>query len=85
MKIASEQELIAKINRLQQVKGEHLKYEVLTEMQVLPTELMRSSGYSYLGAGVGYAVPAASCSQRMRRGTEWPTAPEGGWLWVARL
>lgn len=38
MKIASEQQLIAKINRLQQVKGEHLKYEVLTEMRVLPTE-----------------------------------------------
>lgn len=37
MKIASEQQLIAKINRLQQVKGEHLKYEVLTEMRVLPT------------------------------------------------
>lgn len=43
MKIASEQELIAKINRLQQVKGELLKYEVLTEMQVLPTEPSRAS------------------------------------------
>lgn len=38
MKIASEQELIAKINRLQQVKGEHLKYEVSTETRALPTE-----------------------------------------------
>lgn len=37
MRIASEQQLIAKINRLQQVKGELLKYEVLTEMRVLPT------------------------------------------------
>lgn len=44
MKIASEQELIAKINRLQQVKGEHLKYEVSTEMRALPMEPMRSSG-----------------------------------------
>lgn len=43
MKIASEQELIAKINRLQQVKGELLKYEVLTEMRVLPTEPSRAS------------------------------------------
>lgn len=32
MKIASEQDLIAKINRLQQAKREHLKYEVLSEI-----------------------------------------------------
>lgn len=32
MKIAAEQELIAKVNRLQQVKGEHFMDEVLTEM-----------------------------------------------------
>lgn len=42
MNIASEQELIAKINRLQQVKGEHLKYEVSIEMRALPMEPSRA-------------------------------------------
>lgn len=63
MKIASEQELIAKINRLQQVKGELLKYEVLTEMQVLPTEPSRASaerGRAILEQRVGYTAQATS-------------------------
>lgn len=63
MRIASEQQLIAKINRLQQVKGELLKYEVLTEMRVLPPEPM---GMLWRGAelflsGEGTTQPQSEC------------------------
>lgn len=73
MKIASEQELIAKINRLQQVKGEHLKYEVSTEMQALPTEPSGADaerGRAILEQRAGYTALAAPHSQGMGRGTE---------------
>lgn len=61
VKIASEQELIAKINRLQQVEGEHLKYEVSTEMQELPTEPSGAGverGRAISEQRVGCAAPA---------------------------
>lgn len=79
MKIASEQELIAKINRLQQVKGEHLKYEVSTEMRALPTEPSRANaerGRAISEQRVGCTALAARRSWGTGGGTEWPTTPE---------